>query len=84
MLALADVSFTAIGYAKSERRQVQTARQRLALTEENRHQREMHGVDQSGFADTAMTMPTSELEHPNVNFSKSRCKASERRVNSNS
>ena len=45
MLALADVSFTAIGYAKSERRQVQTVRQRLALTEENRHQREMHGVE---------------------------------------
>ena len=57
--------------------------QRLALTEENWHQREMYGVDQSGFADTAMTMPASELEHPNVNLSEPRCKASESRVNSN-
>ena len=36
----------AIGYAKSERMQVQTVQQWLALTEENRRQREMHGVDQ--------------------------------------
>src|ERR1700752_3352785 len=36
----------AIGYAKSELMQVQTVQQWLALTEENRRQREMHGVDQ--------------------------------------
>jgi hypothetical protein len=36
----------AIGYAKSERMQVQTVQQWLALTEEKRRQREMHGGDQ--------------------------------------
>ena len=36
----------AIGYAKSERMQVRTVQQWLALTEENRRRREMHGVDQ--------------------------------------
>ena len=43
----------------------------------------LHGVDQSGFADTALTMPASDLEHPNVNLSKPRGKVSETRVNSN-
>ena len=60
----------AIGYAKAERMQVQTVQQWLAMTEENRRQREMHGVDQllglymlgAGVPSDHLATPTSKTD----------------------